>query len=778
MSFMTVSCSVHYSRTFEEANKVSYFDEKKAKRIPIIDIQKDNKNNIIVFMKEKKSTPQYEAEKVATIRRSVDTAPMWTFYMIPILGQAWLLADVTGIGHPTTKIAEKVTNEKATGEVTEKISSLINHALTVRINNLISNKYWSDKDGIVKIPIKALARRQPATTEKMQIDLVTELDGESTKQSILLNKEDFRNLALDSIIWGKYSSVNVEPRKNSKSGTKGFGLVQTLVKNRMAEALEEYRQLPLELKTELETLKSSRPIPPKLEKDQFESTSNFQKRVGQAKTEYERDVTAYNKKVQDLQFKMNLHQQATRDLPAGIRDQIIEDAFLEVFGQPKIANPRYDADTQMFFVDVVSASDLSGGFKRTLSLTETISNMEARDFYNSIRDAGEPIVEFKINKGQILWSNALVIVKGKAYAANPTDVVFKPLTIETQIAETQMMKPVDLKDYAMNIGTANDIMQVTFQQDPEIAKLQNEIYEKKKEKVMNDAKQKEIARLEEELKLLQHAGDEKEAPFGTIDLEQNIPKTAKINKRAVAVIIGNYNYKNIQKVTFARRDATTMKEYLIKTFGYDPTNIIFLIDASLADMVNALGSDGFAKRSKLSSYMRAGSDIFVYYSGHGAPGLQDKKGYLVPIDANPNNIEMTGYSLETLYRNLESLKASKVTVVIDACFSGNSQAGMIFKNASPIFPESKSEKLHGGVVMTSSSGDQISSWYPEKKHSLFTYYLLRAIKEKAAKKDTVVLSDLKDYVSERVDRKAKQLYNRIQMPSFDGDPKEKLIEFK
>lgn len=260
------------------------------------------------------------------------------------------------------------------------------------------------------------------------------------------------------------------------------------------------------------------------------------------------------------------------------------------------------------------------------------------------------------------------------------------------------------------------------------------------------------------------------------DLEQDIPSTGVINKNAVAVVIGNYDYKKVQKVSFARRDAVVMKEYLVKTFGYDPGNIIFLPDASLSDMLNALGSAGAAKRSKLSSYLRPGSEIFVYYTGHGAPGLQDKKGYLVPIDADPNNIETTGYSLETLYRNLESLNASKLTVVIDACFSGDSQAGMLLKDASPIMVQAKSDKLNAGTVITSSSGDQISSWYPEKKHSLFTYFFLKGIKDKAARKEPVTIQNLKVYVTDEVDRMSKRLYNRIQTPGFEGNLEERLID--
>ena len=68
--------------------------------------------------------------------------------------------------------------------------------------------------------------------------------------------------------------------------------------------------------------------------------------------------------------------------------------------------------------------------------------------------------------------------------------------------------------------------------------------------------------------------------------------------------------------------------------------------------------------------MAADTDVFVYYSGHGFPGLTDHKGYLLPVDADPNIAEGTGYGLDMLIGNLQAMGARSVTVVIDACFSG------------------------------------------------------------------------------------------------------------
>ena len=55
-------------------------------------------------------------------------------------------------------------------------------------------------------------------------------------------------------------------------------------------------------------------------------------------------------------------------------------------------------------------------------------------------------------------------------------------------------------------------------------------------------------------------------------------------------------------------------------------------------------------------------------------------------------------------------------MVIDACFSGSSNEGMLIKNISPVMIEIEKEHAVADhiVEFTSSSGDEVSSWFPEK----------------------------------------------------------------
>ena len=146
------------------------------------------------------------------------------------------------------------------------------------------------------------------------------------------------------------------------------------------------------------------------------------------------------------------------------------------------------------------------------------------------------------------------------------------------------------------------------------------------------------------------------------------------NPDGVAVVIGNRTYaEGIPEVTFAHRDANAFRRYVIEVLGFDPENVIDLRDATQAQMWSTFGNRASADRSELWSYLdpTGNSDVVVYYSGHGAPGIEDKRGYLLPVDAGPNTAELNGYPIDVLYRNLSGLdEARSVTVFVDACFSG------------------------------------------------------------------------------------------------------------
>lgn len=258
----------------------------------------------------------------------------------------------------------------------------------------------------------------------------------------------------------------------------------------------------------------------------------------------------------------------------------------------------------------------------------------------------------------------------------------------------------------------------------------------------------------------------------TVDIERDLPRAVKINMDAIAVVIGNSNYRKAKQVDYAVNDAETVKLYLTEVLGFREGNIFFVSNASKGDFELFFGNKGNFK-GKLHNAVKAGkSDVFIYYSGHGAPGLKDKRGYFVPIEADPQYIELGGYPIDVFYENIAKLPAKSLTVVLDSCFSGAN----IFDNISPMVLEINNPviSMENGVVLSSSSGSQVSSWYNEKKHGMFTYFFLKAIHNKNAdfdKNNELTFEEIYKYIadnSEGVPYYARRIHGVDQTPTVEG----------
>ena len=181
-------------------------------------------------------------------------------------------------------------------------------------------------------------------------------------------------------------------------------------------------------------------------------------------------------------------------------------------------------------------------------------------------------------------------------------------------------------------------------------------------------------------------------------------------------------------------------------------------------------------KGKLHDWVRPeASDVVVFYSGHGVPGLGDRRGYLLPSDGDANRAEITGYPLDLLYANLKKLPAKSVTVFLDACFSGKTPEGMVIKSHSAIIPEARPGVREGLTVLTAAKGNQVASWDEDAKHGLFTHHLLLALRGKADGGDwgngdgRVTLGEARAYLGDEMTYQARRRFGREQVPDVAGD---------
>ncbi|MBT3361730.1 MAG: caspase family protein [Rhodospirillales bacterium] len=237
----------------------------------------------------------------------------------------------------------------------------------------------------------------------------------------------------------------------------------------------------------------------------------------------------------------------------------------------------------------------------------------------------------------------------------------------------------------------------------------------------------------------------------------------------IAVVIGNADYgklgKDIPDVIPAYADAESFKQYVLTELGVREGNIIDLRDATSAQLEGVFGSERTHKGQLYDWTRRNQSRIWVYYSGHGAPAGQNNAAYLVPVDADGARIEINGYPLDVLYRNLAQLPAKSVTVVLEACFSGLSQAGSLMTASSGIYVKPRLSQVPKNLtVITAGGADQVASWENDKTISLFTKYFLTGMSGKADRNSDgrVGWSELDAYLKDTLTYYARRYYGRDQ----------------
>jgi hypothetical protein len=249
------------------------------------------------------------------------------------------------------------------------------------------------------------------------------------------------------------------------------------------------------------------------------------------------------------------------------------------------------------------------------------------------------------------------------------------------------------------------------------------------------------------------------------DVDNSIPKLEKVNPYRFALIIGNEDYSSRQvdlnseiNVEFARDDASAFKEYALNVLGIPEKNIVFLLDATTGQM-----NQGISKLNLIVKNTQGNAELFVFYAGHGLPDEQTKEAYIMPVDVSGKNAN-EGIMLKEMYGKLTEFPSKKVTVFIDACFSGGARnQGLLAARGVKVKP--KEDQLKGNLlVFSASSGEQSSLSYKEKHHGLFTYFLLKKLKETNG---MVSYGELFQFIKDNVSLESVLVNDKEQTPQIN-----------
>ncbi|MBP5557190.1 MAG: caspase family protein [Bacteroidales bacterium] len=250
-------------------------------------------------------------------------------------------------------------------------------------------------------------------------------------------------------------------------------------------------------------------------------------------------------------------------------------------------------------------------------------------------------------------------------------------------------------------------------------------------------------------------------------IDKNIPQ-GKPNPNRYAIIFGNEDYTSYQagltpaaNVVFAKNDAAIFSEYCLKTLGISKENCFVFTNAISTQMKAEI-----KRVTDLVSLKGEKAELIFYYAGHGRPDEKTKEPYLIPVDVSANNL-YDGIKLYDLYTQLASTGAGRITVFMDACFSGGGREAGLLADRAGIGIVPKKELLNGNlVVFAATQSDEVALPFNSEKHGIFTFYLL----EKLQQNSQCTYEELFNYLEEKVPDCSTRQHNRQQHPEMNVAP--------
>ena len=117
-----------------------------------------------------------------------------------------------------------------------------------------------------------------------------------------------------------------------------------------------------------------------------------------------------------------------------------------------------------------------------------------------------------------------------------------------------------------------------------------------------------------------------------------------------------------------------------------------------------------------------------------------------------------------------------MTVLLESCFSGNSESGPLIRSASPIYVKSTLPVAASGItVLAAARNDQIASWDHGARLGLFTHYLTRALYGEADGgrwgngDGNVTLGEVEAFLDDEMTYAARRQHQRVQQSTLSGD---------
>ena len=233
----------------------------------------------------------------------------------------------------------------------------------------------------------------------------------------------------------------------------------------------------------------------------------------------------------------------------------------------------------------------------------------------------------------------------------------------------------------------------------------------------DDQTQKQLESIRKQLEQLQQAARTTPQSGTTPMVFANRPS---IEGRNYALIIGNNDYANLPDLKTAVADAAALSELLKLRYSFAPNDVKLLLNADRRTI--------FKELAVLRSRLKSDDRLLIYYAGHGEIDPATEEGFWQPVDAEVGE-RYTWIANDDIRREIRGLPAKHVLVVADSCFSGSLIRGAGEWREIPEDRFFTEIDAHVSRKVISSGGTEPVADSGSGGHSVFAYYLLKALRE-------------------------------------------------
>jgi tetratricopeptide (TPR) repeat protein len=185
-----------------------------------------------------------------------------------------------------------------------------------------------------------------------------------------------------------------------------------------------------------------------------------------------------------------------------------------------------------------------------------------------------------------------------------------------------------------------------------------------------------------------------------------------------ALVIGNNNYRYLNKLQTSVNDANAVAQLLREGYGFQTT---VLLDADRDQILTAL--------VEYRTTLPENSNLLIYYAGHCHHDRDTDEAYWLPVNAQADN-SANWISADDITRDVRAIPSAHVLVISDSCYSGY----LVRAADAAIEPKERGAYLKKMLKsksrnLMSSGGDEPVADSGAPGHSVFAWAILESLRQ-------------------------------------------------